>query len=400
MGFDENKLEELIKIADSYISLSELAEKLKLDYQDISQKYENQSKQLEQVNIQLSEALVKNSELSLYLNNILECLNAGVIVFDTGGRINLFNKAAEMLTGITRERALSAKYTDIFSGDEHKSTAELLKDQDIKVSGEKWYGKQPVGYSSNRIYNEQGKLTGVVEILHDLSSEKKLRETISHVSALAAVGEMTATVAHQVRNPLAGIIGFTDLLQRDLASDHPSQALAQKISRGARELNKVIANLMEFTRKTKPDFRELDLIKFIHDTVDQLKNEHFAGGVKFEIQTKLSKLKYKFDPILFNQAVINIAQNACQAMEPNGGVLSISVYSDNEYSIKIEFKDTGKGFSVDNPDELFKPFYTTRANGTGLGLSIVKKVIDFHNGSVAASCPDNGGAVFVIELPL
>ena len=99
------------------------------------------------------------------------------------------------------------------------------------------------------------------------------------------------------------------------------------------------------------------------------------------------------------QAFINIAHNACQAMEPDEGVLTITVEENNHNFLIIKFHDTGKGFPVEDCEKLFKPFYTTRADGTGLGLSMVKKVIDFHNGAVYAENREGGGAVFTIELP-
>jgi len=400
MELDNQKLEELIKIADSYVSLSELAEKLQNDYREISKKFETQSQRLEQANIQLTEALAANSRLSTYLNNILECLNAGIVVFGVDGRISLFNKAAERLTGITRDDAYNNNYLDVFPGEEHNPTFNLLKGTEVKVRGEKWYSSQPVGYSANRIFDDDGNFYGVVEILHDIAAEKKLRETIRHVSALAALGEMIATVAHQVRNPLSGIIGFSELLIRDFPQDHPSANISQKIYKGAKELNKIITNLMDFTKKTEPEFRELDILKFIRDVVEKLADEPFIGKVKIELHSDIKEYNYKFDPILMRQAFINIAHNACQAIEPDEGVLKITVEENDQNNLIIKFHDTGKGFPAEDCEKLFKPFYTTRANGTGLGLSMAKKVVDFHNGAIYAENRESGGAVFTIELPL
>jgi len=400
MELDNQQIEELVKIADSYISLSELAEKLQNDYQEISKKFETQSRQLEEVNIQLTETLASNSQLSVYLNNILECLNAGIVVFGVDGRINLFNKAAERLTGITRDNAYNENYLDVFPGEEHRLTFDLLEGTDAKIRGEKWYGSQPVGYSANRIFDSDGNFYGVVEILHDISAEKKLRETIRHVSALAALGEMIATVAHQVRNPLAGIIGFSELLVRDFPEGHPSADISKKIYKGAKELNKIIVNLMEFTKKTEPEFREIELLKFMDDVVEKLMHEPFIGKVKIELHSDIKQHEYRFDPILMRQAFVNIAHNACQAMSPDEGILTITVEENNQNFLVIKFHDTGKGFPDKDCEKLFKPFYTTRADGTGLGLSMVKKVVDFHSGAVFAENQENGGAVFTIELPL
>lgn len=400
MQADDRRLDELMKITDSYVSLSELASKLQADYLELSDRFEKQSHQLEEINHQVTKALEANSKLSTYLNNILECLDAGVVVFGIDGIIYLFNRAAENLTGITRKKAVNRHYNAIFPGDEHASTFGLTSGSETKTRGEKWFGSQPVGYSSSKIFDENGGCCGVVEILYDISGEKKLRETIRQVSALAALGEMSAIVAHQVRNPLAGIIGFANLLQRDLPSDHPSAHLSRKISKGANELNRIMTNLLNYTKQTKPDFRELDMIKFIKEVISSYMNEPVAEKIQIDFQTDVNEIFYRFDPVLFRQVFLNIIENAIQAMEPDGGKLTLSVKTDAGQWLKIIFKDTGKGFPQEDCDKLFKPFYTTRRNGTGLGLSMVKKVIDFHSGTVKANSPAGGGAEFTIGLPL
>lgn len=400
MKSDKSRVDDLKKAADSYISLSELTDKLQNDYQELSREFEKQSRQLEDMNSQLSDAVAINSQLSAYLNNTLEALDAGVIVIDSAGQINLFNQAAEKLTGIPRDNALAKSYRDIFPGDEHSPTVELLGSKNLKVKGEKWLGNQPVGYSASRIFNNEGEYYGIVEILYDLSSEKKLRETIRHVSALAAVGEMAATVAHQVRNPLAGIIGFTDLLLRDLGENHRSIGLVNKISRGARELNRIITCLLDYTRKTEPDFRELDIIKFVYDTIRSLKYENYMEKTVINIETKQDELIYRFDPLLLRQAISNIIHNAAQAMEPDGGEVRLKITVEAGYYLNISFEDSGKGLPEGDSDSLFKPFYTTRSDGVGLGLSMARKAVDFHNGRLEACNSSNGGAIFVIKLPL
>lgn len=400
MKSDGHRVDDLTKAADSYLSLTELTDKLQKDYQELSGEFERQSKLLEDMNSQLSDAVAINSQLSAYLNNTLEALDAGVIVIDGSGQINLFNQAAERLTGVPRNDALAKSYRDIFSGEEHRPTLELHAGDDLKVKGEKWFDNQPVGYSASRILDNEGEYCGVVEILYDLSSEKKLRETIRHVSALAAVGEMAATVAHQVRNPLAGIIGFADLLKRDLGEGHKCINHVDKLSRGARELNRIITSLLDYTRKTETDFRELDIVKFVKDIVLALSQDDYMENNQIEVNSELDEYIFRFDPLLLRQAISNIIHNACQAMEPDGGLLELSIMLEENKTLMISFKDSGKGLPDVDPEKLFKPFFTTRNDGVGLGLSMVKKAVDFHNGHLEAFNSQAGGAIFIIRLPL
>ena len=397
---DKRQLADLQKMTDSYASLSDLAEKLRADYLEVSLQFEKQTHQLEEINRQVTEALQTNNRLSAYLNIILESLDAGVIVFGMDGVINLFNYSAERLTGISHGNAIGKNYGELFPSEEHAATFTLLQSEEIKVRGEKWFGDQPVGYSASKIHDETGNCLGIVEILYDLSAEKSLRETISQVSALAALGEMSAIVAHQVRNPLAGVLGFADLLQRDLPAEHPSAPLANKISQGAREVNRIITNLLDFTRKTKPDYHELDLVNFFREMTGAIGNEPYAENLSIGFESEFDSLIYRFDPLLFRQMILNIAENAAQAMEPDGGAFRLALRAQDDKHIALIFADTGKGFADEDTENLFKPFFTTRRNGTGLGLSMVKKVVDFHNGAILAESQPGQGAVFTIKLPL
>jgi two-component system sensor histidine kinase HydH len=203
-----------------------------------------------------------------------------------------------------------------------------------------------------------------------------------------------------VRNPLASIIGFSDLLQRDFPEDHASSGIAKNISRGARELNRIITDILNYIRKTEPEYRNLDIIKFIRETVDFLKNEPYAEKIRIEFETEFESISYRFDPLLFRQMFVNIARNAYQAMEPEGGILNIRLEKTGDQALKIVFSDTGGGFPQEDAGKLFKPFYTTFPQGTGLGLPMVKRIVDFHNGAVSASIADSGGAAIIVELPI
>ncbi len=393
-------MDDLEKITDSYSSLAELARRLQTDYNDLAERFERQSAQLEEINQRVTDALEANNRLSAHLANILDSLDAGVIVFDTDGYINRFNRSAERLTGLNSEQAIGVRYDQLFKAEEHALTAGIFDCSEDRIRGEKWFGEQPVGYSVSKIYDNGGNCLGAVEILYDLSSEKKLRETISQVSALAALGEMSAIIAHQVRNPLAGVIGFANLLSRDIGADHPAAPSVQKIIEGASEVNRIITNLLDFTRRAKPDYKLLDIVEFSRQTLESIRTQAFAANLDIEFKTDVESIYYRFDPLLFRQMYSNLIENAAQSVGPGGGALILSVRMPDTRHLALEFVDNGCGFGEQDPSQLFKPFYTTRRNGSGLGLSMVKRVVDFHNGVITAESPPGGGAVFTITLPL
>jgi len=400
MDSNWHRMDDLEKITDSYSSLAELARRLQADYSELAERFERQSAQLEEINQRVTDALEANNRLSAYLANILDSLDAGVIVFDTNGCINRFNRSAERLTGISSERAIGVRYDRLFDAEEHALTAGIFGGSEDRIRGEKWFGEQPVGYSVSKIYDNGGNCLGAVEILYDLSSEKKLRETISQVSALAALGEMSAIIAHQVRNPLAGVIGFANLLSRDIGVDHPAAPSVQKIIEGATEVNRIITNLLDFTRRAKPDYKLLDIVEFSRQTLESIRTQAFAANLDIKFKTDVESIHYRFDPLLFRQMYSNLIENAAQSVGPGGGALSLSVRMLDTRHLALEFADTGCGFAEQDPSQLFKPFYTTRRNGSGLGLSMVKRVVDFHNGVITAESPPGGGAVFTVILPL
>jgi len=270
----------------------------------------------------------------------------------------------------------------------------------------------PVRESTSCTRDSRGRITGTVKIFEDLTELRDLEEQARRQDRLAALGQMSATVAHEIRNPLGGIEGFASLLIRDFEPGDPRLRLVQKIQEGSRSLNRIVSELLMFTRPVKLKYQHIEAADLL---------ENAFGFLTEDLQTTRIKLQKKFnrkplalwgDAEQLKQVILNIALNAIQAM-PDGGILRVTCgkrelpspsqkFSErrNGNQIIIAVKDSGPGIQEHEIPLIFNPFYTTKEKGTGLGLAIASKIIEAHNGGISASNSPEGGAVFAISLPL
>ena len=214
---------------------------------------------------------------------------------------------------------------------------------------------------------------------------------------LAALGEMAAGIAHEVRNPLASIHLYARMLESDLAA-RPEQAdIARRISAAVRGLDAIVNDVLAFSREMRLRTAAGSAAIALDRAVDVVRPMIDAAGVRVVMQVD-GEIDFEHDAELLNQALVNLVRNAVQAME-YGGVLTL-VATQDETAVQLVVKDTGPGIKDEAVDRIFNPFFTTRATGTGLGLAIVHRIIDAHGGSIAVhNDPRNGGAVFTLSLP-
>jgi signal transduction histidine kinase len=214
---------------------------------------------------------------------------------------------------------------------------------------------------------------------------------------LAALGEMSAVVAHEVRNPLAVVFNSLGSLKKLLKPEGDARMLLEIIGEEADRLNRMVGDLLDFARPSTPTWR--------YEAVDRLLDD--AVGAALADNTQGITLHRDIDPTLppvhmdgrlMRQAILNVAMNAVQAM-PHGGRLSVSARRDRG-SVRIEITDTGPGIPSEVRHRIFEPFFTTKASGTGLGLAVVKRIIEGHQGEIVLESHEGQGTVFTLRLPL
>lgn len=259
---------------------------------------------------------------------------------------------------------------------------------------------KPVLLSTSVILDEKEELLGAVEIFEDLTELRALQEEVRRHQTLVELGEMAASIAHEIRNPLGGIGGFATLLERDLEGDEAKLKLARRIIKGINELHKLTSEVLIYTRKMEANFTAVDIKNAVQETISLIKME--AGEVKVEIEYVHPKedIEVQVDIDLLKRMLLNLMQNAVHAM-PQGGKLNLDLswqLLHNRFTIRV--KDSGVGIEKEHLEKIFNPFFTTSSRGTGLGLAMVRRIVEAHNGNITVKSAKGEGSEFTITLPI
>ncbi len=248
---------------------------------------------------------------------------------------------------------------------------------------------------------------GTVVALKDVTGRKQNSERSQRKDRLAAMGEMAAKIAHEIRNPLGSIELFATSLQASLDGQPDLQLLAERISSGVKSIDAIISNLLQFVRPDEANrFERFDIYEALEDSLFFM--EHLADKVN-DVDVKVAygprPLFIKGDVELMKQVCLNIILNAIQSM-PGGGELCISTiqremtHGERPAWVEIQISDSGVGIEPGNVSRIFDPFFTTKERGTGLGLSIVHNIVEMHGGIIDVKSTPGNGTIFSIGLPL
>ena len=237
------------------------------------------------------------------------------------------------------------------------------------------------------------KFTG---ILHDLSARVRMEEQLREQATLVRLGEMAAVIAHEIKNPLAGIRGAVQVIGGRLPSGSRDAAIIGEIVSRIDTLNGLIQDLLLFARPPHPHPSLIDVSPLIATTVDLLSADPALSGM--HVQVEGSSPPVIADPELLKIVFQNLIVNGAQAMGGRGRI-SVWVHATDE-SCQVTFVDAGPGIPHEIRQKIFHPFFTTKARGTGLGLPTAKRLVEAHQGTIDIECPDTGGTTVTIRLPL
>ncbi|MFQ5588256.1 MAG: nitrogen regulation protein NR(II) [Nitrospiria bacterium] len=244
------------------------------------------------------------------------------------------------------------------------------------------------------------------ERLRESQIEKeKLREEAERNHRLALVGEMAAKMAHELRNPLGSIELFSSLLQKEItqtSGDPEKQTWGKHLSAAVKTMDYTITNLLLYTGKPKPEYREVDTARLLRDLAAFVEHRLEQNSIKVVIETDPLVGHVECDEDLLRQALLNLILNAIDAM-PKTGRLTLKTqrlqHKDNP-ELLIRVSDTGKGIPDDELAKIFDPFFTTKKMGAGLGLAIAQNAVAAHHGTIRVSRPDKYGTSFTVHLPM
>jgi PAS domain S-box-containing protein len=331
-------------------------------------------------------------DVESYNRNILQSVPSGVISFDKDLRIKSMNASAEKILGVKAEDTIERNCEELFKN----PIAKLLKDGKSIERGEVQYklsdGRELwLGLTFSPLRDSEGKEIGSILVFTDLTELKAFESQAELRKRLSSLGEMSAGIAHELRNPLGVIAGYTKLLSRK--ADAGLIPTVEAISKEIEVMDRIISDFLSFARPVELTLSKINLSEVISSCVSSI------AGADGNIEILLDIDKSVFvpgDEILLRQAFTNLIQNAIEAMK-DGGKL-IFGFADSGGYAEITVSDTGHGIPEGIKDKIFLPFYTTKEKGTGLGLAIVHKIITSHAGTIRI-ISTSSGTTFRLKLP-
>ncbi len=336
---------------------------------------------------------------------ILDTASDAILSVDKDEKILVYNTAAQAMFGYSAREAIGKSFNILFKRErvgEYRELMNLIRKgvsrrqgkrlalTGIRKNGEKF--PIEMGISCFEI---RGLPTYTV-IIRDVTVEKQMEKKLLQSERLAAVGQTVAHVAHEIKNPLMIIGGFSQQLTKTL-SDEKSRQKIEMVLDEVERLEKLVRNLGDFTKEYKLTKRSADINGVIRDVLTLMGESPFSEKYTFSERLAEDLGEIPCDPDRLRQVLMNIISNAMQAME-NGGTVSISTERFSK-SVLVRITDQGIGMSEHQLLHIFEPFYTTRETGSGLGLAISYKIVQAHGGEISAVSSPGHGTSFVITLP-
>ena len=363
------------------------------------------STQLEGAYHTLEERAIQLVTIQDYTQSILRSITSGVITVGPDGSVATANSAAERMFG-TREEDMVPRRFSVLVIDDGGIDAALsriigglaprlaLDTKIVTLDGT----ERHVQVSMSRMRAVDGRLLGAVVTIEDVSEVRALTDQLIRADRLAAMGELTAGVAHEVRNPLGVIRASVQLLEETVPGELRVSEAARVIKQEIDRLDRVIKALLDFGRPSPPTLRPTNVEDIVTDVV--MFTRQFAGRSGVEITTEYAAVValVPADADQLKQVLVNLVSNAVQAMEDSGGTIAVKVWDDDSY-VFISVADDGPGIPGELLDKIFDPFYSTRDAGTGLGLTIVHRIVDQHGGRLEVESTPGAGTTFTVALP-
>ncbi len=330
--------------------------------------------------------------LELFNKEVIESLPSGLFTVDMSGRVLLFNSAAERITGRLRNSVVGQKIDLVMPFLQFPFT-EGRREEIIPSDG----AQKIIGITISLLKGINQTPKGFIAVFQDLTQIKKLEDEIKKKEKMAAIGELSSNIAHEIRNPLASLKGSIEMLREDAVNPNSKERLMDIALKEMERLNHIITDFLTYSRPTLPVFQTFDIRELLDETVELLQNIDHNKGLIFFRKHYSGPLLVNADPQKMQQVFWNLGLNAVEAM-PGGGEMSIDA-SGTDDGIAISFRDSGCGIDEKSLGKVFYPFFTTKERGTGLGLAIAYRIIDEHNGRISVKSTSGIGTAFEIILP-
>jgi signal transduction histidine kinase len=350
-----------------------------------------------------------------FYRDLVWTLRNGVLAITRDGRIAVMNQVAYRILGLTQKPSdIGSPFTAVlrdrpdvcrivagaFDLSHLPNRAELR----LKSTG------KVIGYTLSQVRDRRGRLTGATLFFKDLTRVEQLEERERLRDRLAALGEMAAAIAHEVKNPLAGIEVMAGILKRQLVESPDAQTTLADIIKEAKMANAIVLEILDFVRPIRLQVERITLADAVRDAISMAESHVPRGEVAVDVSLAPDLPSIHGDPHQLRQLFTNLLTNAFEALGGRGTVRILAARLAEDPipggepqagpSLLIEVTDDGPGVPSDVMDRIFSPFFTTKPQGSGLGLAIVRKIVDAHDGRIDVSAPLSGGTRFRVTLPV
>ena len=376
-------------------------------FTSLQEKFENINKELEYKNVALERALAEKDEAKNYLQNILKSLMTGIVVANMRGNVTMMNHYAEVFTGFSYEDARGEKAESLFDAGSSYDSKRDLGLAIVGLSKKIRLRGRTLEVFKSPVKTKDGEDIGVVIVLCDVTRLEKLEEMAKRTEKFAAMGEMAANIAHEIRNPLGSIELFASLLKKDLKNEK-NRDRASNIIGSVRNMNNKISNLLLFAREQNFSMKKININDVLNEVLKFSKQIIEKENVILTVNYENVDPIIKGDAELLKQVFLNLILNALQAMPERGNLhIETKIFDKtkeekeiDDSKVEIKFIDTGIGIPHEYIKRIFDPFFSTREGGTGLGLVIVHNIVDIHGGSIDVESNNGKGTFFNITFPL
>lgn len=396
----------LVALFSSYWA-SQAAEERKMKEEEarLNQRLKREIELTTQEILQANESL---KSLKEYNENIMASINSGVMVVDINHRVTTFNRGASDLFHITAHAVVGKELSEFsrlkpladllrrtmetgYSVHRNEVSVTTFSDQEITI-----------GVSTSLLNSQTTRTNGAIAIFSDLTRTKSLEERVRHSEKLAVLGEMAAVMAHEIRNPLNAIAGFSQLLQSRLQEEDRNRRYVDIIVGEAFRVDTIISDILDFAHQKKTIWTEVDVPSLVDKAFESRRLK--AGDKGIELTRKISDSfpAIRGDAVRLERVLLNLINNSIEATS-EGGRIAVSAREDSDKGrtgIRLEVSDNGCGIPPENLGAIFKPFFTTKQAGTGLGMAIIQKIVEEHGGSIAVDSEMGRGTTVKIFLPL
>ncbi len=363
---------------------------------------------LRRAGAQLERASNELADLQAFSEYVINSLTSGLVTTDTDGRVLTFNRAAEAITGMTSQAAVGRTATELLQlpPEVARSLSHGRRPLSRLEYGFTRADGRPIelGLSTAPLLTPRGE-TGVLFTFQDVTEARKLEREARVQQRLAAVGEMAAGIAHEIRNPLASMSGSIQILRHELPLTEEQSQLMDIVLRESERLNDTIRSFLAYARPQRNAIAMMDVRQVITDTATLLQNSsEFSEAHHIDVDVSGADLTYHADEAQIRQIVWNLATNGLRAM-PHGGRLRLSVRrrepdTAEAGELVIAVQDEGIGIPPEELDGIFQPFRSAFIRGTGLGLSIVRRIVSDYGGEVQVTSERGAGTTVAVKLPL